>query len=254
MKKQHTLAGLCILVLGSILLAACGGQPSAATATPDPNLIVTEAFLTVQAGMALTQAVLPTATETPTVQPTNTMDPTMAAGMTATSQAVTNPLLPTNTTVALTPVGGTPAAGTTPGVGTTPPAATTPQVVPTATSGAAAPPPANTSGDKCEWVSNSPADNSVLKKNASYDATIVVKNSGTTTWSNKYALRFFGGERMGIPTDFYVQREVKPGENYSFIFTITMPNSTGKKEALMVVQNAEGSTMCWINLPIDVQN
>lgn len=248
MKKQHTLAGFCILVLGSMILAACGGQPSAATATPDPNLIVTEAFLTVQAGMAQTQAVLPTATETPTVQPTNTMDPTMAAGMTATSQAVTNPLLPTNTTVALTPAGGTPAAGT------TPPAATTPQVVPTATSGAAAPPPANTSGDKCEWVSNSPADNSVLKKNASYDATIVVKNSGTTTWSNKYALRFFGGERMGIPTDFFVQREVKPGENYSFIFTITMPNATGKKEALMVVQNAEGSTMCWINLPIDVQN
>ncbi len=246
MTKQHTLTGFCILVLCSLILTACGGQGTPATATVDPNLIVTEAFQTVQAGQALTQAAAPTATQTATVEPTATMDPTMAAGMTATSQAVMNPLLPTNTTVVLTP-----GAGTTPGVGTTP-GATTPQVVPTATSGGAAPPPAATSGDKCEWVSNSPADNSVLKRNASYDATIVVKNSGTTTWNSTYALRYFGGERMGIPSDYFVQREVKAGENYSFIFTLTMPDSTGKKEALMVVQNGQGSTMCWINLPVEV--
>lgn len=247
MTKQHTLAGFCILVLCSLILTACGGRGTPATATVDPNLIVTEAFQTVQAGQALTQAVAPTATQTATVEPTATMDPTMAAGMTATSQAVVNPLSPTNTTVVLTP-----GVGTTPGAVTTPGLNTTPQVVPTATRGAAAPPPATNSGDKCEWVSNSPADNSALKRNASYDATIVVKNSGTTSWDTKYALRFFGGERMAIPSDFYVQREVKPGENYSFIFTITMPNTNGKKEALMVVQNGEGSTMCWINLPIEV--
>jgi hypothetical protein len=30
------------------------------------------------------------------------------------------------------------------------------------------------------------------------------------------------------------------------------PNSTGKKEALIVVQNPDGANMCFINLPLEI--
>jgi hypothetical protein len=243
MTKKHILAGLSLLIFCGLILAACSGaSPKVEQSTPDPNSILTQAAQTVAAGITQTAAVKPTATDTPTVEPTSTMDATMAAGLTATANAVLQ--VPTQ-----------PAAGSTPLASPTVGLATTPVVIPTATGRAVvSTAPAVASPDKCEWVANSPADNSELKKNASYDATVVVKNTGTSTWDNTFALRFFGGERMGIPKDYNVQGEVKPGELYKFIFTIVMPDSIGSKQALLVVQNAEGVNMCFINLPFEVVN
>jgi hypothetical protein len=239
MTKKHILAGLSLLILSGLILAACsGGSPVVEQPTVDPNSILTQAAQTVAAGITMTAASQPTATFTPTVEPTNTMDANTAAGLTATAKAVLQPA--TGATPLASPIGGL---------------ATTPVVIPTATGHAVvSTAPAVASPDKCEWVANSPADNSQLKKNASYDATLVVKNSGTSTWDETISLRFFGGERMGIPKDYNVQGEVKPGELYKFIFTIVMPDSTGTKQALLVVQNGEGVNMCFINLPYEVIN
>jgi hypothetical protein len=241
MTNKHIMAGLSLLILCGLILAACSkGTPKVNQPTPDPNLILTQAAQTVAAGITQTAAAQPTATYTLTVEPTSTMDAAMAAGLTATANAVLQ--VPTQ-----------PAAGATPLASPTVGLATTPVVIPTATGRAVvSTAPAPASPDKCEWVANSPADNSELKQNASYDATIVVKNTGTSTWDNTVVLRFFGGERMGIPKDYNVQGEVKPGELYKFIFTIVMPDSTGDKQALLVVQNSEAVNMCFINLPYKV--
>jgi hypothetical protein len=236
MMKKYILAGLCLLAVTSLLLAACSPQQPTTQDVPtiDTNAIYTQAAETVQAGISMTEAARPTATVTETPAPTFTMDPAMAQGMTATANAVLQP----------------PAAETPGG-----PTATQSSIVvlpATATRPASAQAPAATTGDLCEWVSNNPTDNAKIPKNASFDANIRVKNSGTTTWDNRYALRFYAGDRMGVPTDFYVTGEVKPGSAHSFVFPMKAPDATGKKEVLMVVQNPDGRNMCFINLPLEI--
>lgn len=229
MTKKHILAGLSLLVSLSLLLSACSTPQATPEAAPtiDANAIYTQAAQTVQAGQAQTQAVQPTVPPTNTPAPTFTMDPAIASGLTATANAVLQP-------------------------GTAAPTATVGSVLslPTATQAL----PAGPTGDKCEWVSNSPADNTEIPKNASFDTTIRVRNSGTTTWNTRYALRFYAGDRMGAPSDFYVQRAVAPNETYDFLFEMKAPDSTGKKEVLLVVQNPEGRNMCFINIPLTIKD
>jgi hypothetical protein len=242
MNKKQNLTGLFLLVAVSLLLGSCAGQQVNPTTAPtlDANVIYTQAAQTVQAGQALTQAAKPP-TQAPTMEiaPTFTMDANMASALTATANAVLQPGAPTPTTQAgaLTPT-ATLAAGL------------TPIVLPTATKAAVKPPAAT--GDLCEWVSNSPADNAKLTKNSLFDATIKVKNSGTTTWDNRYALYYWSGERMGAPSSFNVQNEVKPNEVYTFQFEMKTPDTIGKKEVNLVVENPDGRVMCVVNLPYEI--
>jgi len=229
MTKKHILAGLSVLVSLSLLLSACTTPQATSEAAPtvDANAIYTQAAQTVQASQAQTQAAQPTNPPTNTPAPTFTMDPTIAAGLTATANAV------------LPPGAATSAAS---------PTATTGGLLGFATATQSA--PAAATGDKCEWVSNSPADNTQIPKNATFDANIRVRNSGTTTWSTRYALRYYAGDRMGAPSDFYVQRAVAPNDTYDFLFEMKAPDSTGTKEILLVVQNPDGRNMCFINIPL----
>lgn len=237
MQKKSTHAGLCLLVASSLLFAACSPQQATTPAAPtiDANVIYTQAAQTVQAGQALTQAAKPpTQVPTETSQPTATMEPAIAAGLTSTANAAVSP--------------GDDQTGL---ATATPESNITPLVLATATKAIVVQPPAAT-GDKCEWVKNIPADNTEIPKNASFDALIRVKNSGTTTWNERYALRYYAGEKMGAPSDFYVQGEVKPNSTYDFVFSMKAPNSTGKKEVLLVVQNPDGRNMCFINIPLEI--
>jgi len=238
MIKKYTLAGLSLLVSFSLLLSACSPQQATPEAAPtvDANAIYTQAAETVQAGQALTQAAAPTAAPTNTIEPTFTMDPAMEEALRATQAA------------AVQPGGETGDEAPEPGQDLAIPTATG-FVLATATR---APLPQQPTGDKCEWVSNTPADNTQIPKNASFDTTIRVKNSGTTTWNSRYALRYFAGDRMGAPSDFFVQGEVAPNATYDFIFGMKAPDSTGKKEVLLVVQNPDGLSMCFINIPLEI--
>lgn len=236
MTKKHILAGLMILVISSLLITACGGAQPTPAPTVDTSVFYTQAAQTLAVSAEKTKAAQPPATETPeptaTLAPTNTIDPNISAALTATANAIVNPN--TNATA--------PAAG-----------AATQVVIPTATKAVVVnKPPANTSADKCAWVSNDPADNSEVVKNALFNVYITVKNTGTTTWNNKYALRYFAGERMGAPDTYQVQGTVAPGANYTFNFTMTGSSSTGSKEVFMVVQNSEGQNMCMINMPLKI--
>lgn len=230
MTKKQIVAGFSLLLSLSLLLSACSTPQATPEAAPtvDANAIYTQAAQTVQASQAQTQAAQPAVVPTNTPVPTFTMDPAIATALTATANAVLQP-------------GADTAAAS--------PTATSGSLLslPTATQGVAGP-----IGDKCEWVSNSPADNTEIPKNASFDATIRVRNSGTTTWDSRFALRYYAGDRMGAPSDFYVQRQVAPNDTYDFMFEMKAPDSTGKKEILLVVQNPDGRNMCFINIPLTI--
>lgn len=231
MTKQKILAGLFILVMASLVISACAGtQTAAPTAQPeDANAIYTQAAQTVEANATMTAAVMPSntpaPTDMPTAAPTNTLDPTNAAMLTATVQAIQ----PGGATVTPALAGGQ----------ATPTLKVTLAGLPTATSAVVAAPPKAT-GDKVELNSQSPKDGIKVQKNASFDMNIVLKNTGTTTWSTKYALVFYAGDRMGSPTDFQMPNEVKPGELVKLTFTLTAPDTTGKKRTIWAVRNGDG--------------
>ena len=66
MIKKNILAGLIVLVAGSLLLGACSAQQTpTAVPTVDANAIYTQAAQTVQAGMAQTEAAQPATPTTP---------------------------------------------------------------------------------------------------------------------------------------------------------------------------------------------
>ena len=238
MTKKNLLSGLLILLISSMLLGACSPQAATTTAaTIDPQAIYTQAALTVQAGVQLTKAANPpTSTPEPTAAPqvVPTMDPNIAAALTSTASAVTQPNNTTN------PVGN-------------PTATLAALIIPSATKPVVVnqPPAANT-GDKCQWVSNDPADNAMVSKNVKFSTYIKVKNTGTSTWNNTYSLRYFSGERFNAPSDYQVQGSVKPNDSYQFSFELTAPASIGKKELFMVVQAPDGRNLCVINLPLEV--
>ena len=178
-RKHVPLGGTGILILLSLVIVSCSAaQTPTAVNTVDANLVYTEAAQTVQAGLNATASARPQATVTNTPEPTATRP---AERPTATQPPVAGAAQPT-----ATPEG---AAAPSPTATVNAQATNTP-----ASAGA---PPAKTSGDKCDWVDQSPKDGSQVQKDASWDMTIVVKNSGVTTWTTKYALRFWGGDRLG---------------------------------------------------------
>lgn len=230
MTKKHTLAGLLLLVAGSLIFVACSSpQGTPAAATLDPNVIYTQAAETVQAGIAQTAAANPTTPPTATIAPTNTIDPAIAAALTQTAQAVLQPGAATATLAPGQPTRTLAAGVNTPIV----PAAT----LPVATSAVVAPPPKAT-GDKAELIAQSPNDGTNIPKSASFDVVLTLKNTGTTTWSTSYTLVYYAGDRMGSPKDFNMPHAVKPGETVKLNFAMKAPSSSGSKKIIWAVQNA----------------
>ena len=232
MLKNRTLLGLIILVVGSMLFTACSAVPSTPMEpTVDANVIYTQAAETVQAGIAQTMASQPTQAPTETVAPTNTMDPAASLGLTATAQAILQPGVDGTAVPTL--------------------ALTSSVLIPTATSAVVAPPPAAT-GDKAELSGQTPTDGTNVQKNATFTNTIVLKNVGTTTWTTKYALAYYAGDRMGSPNDFNMPHEVKPNETVRLVFDMKADSSTGKKKTIWAVRNAEGVNFydLWLELNV----
>jgi len=238
MSKKNILAGLIILVVGSLLISACSAQQATTPApTVDANLIYTQAAETVQASIAQTDAVKPpTATQEPQMEPTNTMDPNMAAAMTATANAVLNPANAENT----------PAAGE-----ATPTVQFTLAPLPTATSAVVSNPPAAT-GDKAELVGQDPDDGTSVGKKDVVTTRLTFKNTGTTTWTKAYKLVFYAGDRMGSPYDLNLREEVPPNGETTLTFEMTAPDSAGQKRIIWVLQNPDGVNFYSLYLELNV--
>ena len=197
MKKQHRMI-LTALLSGSLLIAAC--SPSSKTATPDANLVITQAAMTVAAQLTQSAALTP---------------------------KPTNPPLPTDTSAA-------PAATpTTPPIpqATAAPAATN-------TTAPDAPSAANDAASFVTDVSI--PDGTVIAPGGSFVKTWRIKNNGVTTWNTSYSILFIDGEKMGSPDSVAMPKEVKPGETVDISVKLTAPAKTGSYQAFYRLRNAGG--------------
>jgi len=238
------MAGFVILLAAALVMAACTpGSDSPAAPTGDANAVYTQAAATVSAGLTQTAEKNPAPTQTP-VPPTAT-----AQSEPATATPTVQQPGPSNQPTATTAAGAAQPTATKAAGAAQPTATKAGVVIPTATKQAA--PPAAT-GDKAEWVSQSPADKTKIQKSATFTMTYVLKNTGTKTWTKNYALRFYAGSRMDSPADTNLLNDVAPGENAVITFTLIAPDAPGETNTVWVLTNADGVNFYSVNLVLTI--
>lgn len=197
-----------VLAILALALGACTPAATQTVPTTDPVAAYTQAAATVAAN--LTQDAMsnpqPTATPEP---PTNTPPPAEPS-----ATPTLDPALPTATSVA----------------GTSAP-------VPSATKAAGSVP---TVPDQAELIGQSPEDNTVMALNHVFNTQFTLKNTGTTTWTTAYTLRYYAGEKMGAPNDLNLTKEVKPGESITILFQMTAPSTKMDTNTVFVLTNKDG--------------
>ncbi len=96
-------------------------------------------------------------------------------------------------------------------------------IAPTAT-------PVVLAGDKASYDSQTPLDGTHVSRGQIFDITWYLLNTGTTTWTTDYSLRFFSG------TNF-----TKPGKNRWYLTQAVAPNTVGACRIDAVAPGAPGT-------------
>ncbi len=228
---------LLLLLTAALFLTACnvGATPAP---TQDLNAINTAIVGTTIAQLSsqLTQTAAAMPTNTPAPTETVASVPTLATQdlSGAPSPTLNVGALPTfsfvNTPVTTT--GNTPIAG-----------ANTPVVLPTSAGQATA-----ALGDACNNSSfqgdiNIP-DGTVLDPGVNFQKVWAIKNTGTCTWDEGYALVYIGGSTPNLdPYDFVFKNSkdfVKGGETLNIAINLTTPCTPGKYEGTWRMRNDQG--------------
>lgn len=235
LNKKKIVLCLLILVLTAVL-ASCGGG-----ATPEPTqdmaVFATNAAQTIEAQF----------TETALAQPTDTPEPTYTP-VSFTPTAASAAQLPTTGAAAvptITPAGQIAAAG---GVTNDPTTAG-------AAAGAAAPTATlATAGDKATYDSQNPVDGTHYSPGQSFDITWYLLNSGTTTWTTDYCLRFYVGTNFGKPGKdrYYLNSAVAPNTVGAVSMDAVAPTTSGTYQMAVVLGNEMEQNFMMVDVTIIV--
>lgn len=219
MSNKYTTIGGLLLLVSALVLGACTPE-KAPEPTVDTNAIFTAAAQTVQAQLTETAAALPTATETASPEPTNTLElPTLApAGADAAGLMTATPLF------TLAPLPGA----------------------------ATATLPLPSSGDKAEWVGQSPADDTQLNPGQKFDIVWTIRNVGTKTWNKSYTIRYFAGDKLSERNTYNFRAEVKPGETTTVIADAIAPAKVGEYYTWWKLVNDQGQNFGDVDLRIKI--
>jgi hypothetical protein len=182
-------------------------------------------------------------TATPTPTPTMDVNPiyTQAAGTFTANLTQSAALTPSATpspvpsdTPAPSP---TPAATDTPAASATPAPSATPTELP----------------DMVQVVSQNPADDSFIAPGSNFSITWTLKNTGTTTWTSTYRLRFYSGEQMGGRSSYALGKVVPPNGTVDITLNLTAPSTPGRIQTQWALTNADGNNFygLFANLRID---
>jgi hypothetical protein len=183
------------------------------------------------AGLILLSATLLLSGCSPTVQSTPTVEPQVAYTQAAqTAQAIlTNAALLTPSAT-ITP---TPTKTSTP----EPPTATftvtlaTPLASPTMTP--------QSSVDSAIYVDQSPSDGTIVTPGSEFNVTWRIKNTGVSTWTTKYRLRYYAGTIMSPVTAVNLPNTVRPQEEVTVTLPIRAPSAAGEYTTIWVLSNEQ---------------
>jgi hypothetical protein len=83
-------------------------------------------------------------------------------------------------------------------------------------------------------------DGTVVQPGASFLKTWRLRNSGTTTWTTNYSLRFVSDNRMSGPASVSLPRNVAPGEIVEISARLIAPQDAGRQRSTWKLHNAAG--------------
>ena len=114
--------------------------------------------------------------------------------------------------------------------------------------------PQSPAADKATWISNDPPDSALVVTGAKFDITWQMKNSGTTTWTTKYVIRYFSGNIIMKHNEFHFRSDVAPGAIGNFIVDAEAPSKTGTYNTWWKMTNDLGQNFGDMSLTIVVVN
>jgi predicted small lipoprotein YifL len=158
------------------------------------------------------------------------------ATMTAQAQPTLTPTpeITLTSTPTETPTGGTPTA--------TQSATPTGATATVATGGA----------DAAAWRANDPPDNTVFAPGEEFTVTWTIENTGTSTWSTGYFIKFYSGSQMHAPDEVYLPYAVPPGTNVQISVDFTAPDTEGTKRSDWILKNANDETFYSFYIVVEV--
>lgn len=225
------------------LLSSCGTQ-AAPQPTVDMDQIKTSAAETIAAGFTETAMSMPTNTPVPPtytpIAATATLGmPTVNAG-----NAAGAAILPGTTSANSTP--GT-TAGAVPTTGISSITTNNVAAAPTATIG--------TAGDKALWADQKPSDNTIFTPGQEFDITWYLTNTGTTTWSTDYSLRFYSGTNFakGGGSRWHVPATTAPNATVGISIDAIAPSTAGTYKMAWVLANEGDTNFYTVDITIIVQ-
>jgi hypothetical protein len=88
-----------------------------------------------------------------------------------------------------------------------------------------------------QWVAQSIQDDTTFAPGQSFTITWSLKNTGTSSWTTAYLLRFYGGNAFGAPTEIAISRAVPPGDQIDISIPMKAPAKTGSYDSTWVMAN-----------------
>lgn len=81
----------------------------------------------------------------------------------------------------------------------------------------------------------------MLKGGQAFAKIWLIKNVGTCTWTDAYALRFFSGDKMNGPDQAKLPRQVNPGETVEIHLNLVAPADTSASSSNWVLSDPQGT-------------
>lgn len=85
-----------------------------------------------------------------------------------------------------------------------------------------------------------------------FDMIWTVENIGSSTWTRRFAVRYFSGWAMGEQNIFYLREEVAPGGQTNLVVDMVAPKDPGVYTTNWVLSNAEGVNFQVLTLTLKV--
>jgi hypothetical protein len=101
--------------------------------------------------------------------------------------------------------------------------------------------PTTKTENQAQWVSQSIADDTTFTPGETFTMTWRLKNSGTSTWTAGYLLRYYSGDTFGAPKEIPLGQEVLPGGEINISTQMKAPATPGSYRSDWVMSDENRS-------------
>jgi hypothetical protein len=108
--------------------------------------------------------------------------------------------------------------------------------------------------DKCQYITQTPADYTNVKAGSTFNITWRIKNTGTTTWGTGYVYRFYAAvNKLKLSANGYdLTSTVLPNGEIELKATATASSTVGQYDANWVLTNPQGRNFCAFSIIVNV--